>query len=69
MVGIAGSTFPTGKANKIISPPAIPVIPINVGDWVFFILELMAISAGWSDYPMTFKSIPNYTPRRGLERV
>jgi hypothetical protein len=39
MVGIADSIFPTGKANKIISPPAIPIIPISVGEWVLFILE------------------------------
>jgi hypothetical protein len=36
MVGTAGSIFPTGKTNKIISPSA---IPINVGAWVLLILE------------------------------
>jgi hypothetical protein len=39
MVGIADSILPTGKANKITSPPAIPVIPISVEEWVLFILE------------------------------
>jgi len=28
----------------------------------------MAISAEWSVYPVTFKTAPNYAPRRGLER-
>src|SRR5580704_9016109 len=33
-----------------------------------FHIGAMAESAGWSDYPATFKTAPNYTPRRGLKR-
>jgi hypothetical protein len=39
MVGIAGSTFPTGKPNRIVPPAVIPTMPINVGAWVLFMLE------------------------------
>jgi hypothetical protein len=41
MVGVADSTFPMVKADMIVSPPAIPIIPIGVGAWVLLILEQM----------------------------
>ena len=68
MVGVADSTFPIAKADTIISPPAIPIIPIGVGAWVLLILEQMAISAKWRDYPVTFK-LPRITRRGEDERV
>ena len=67
IVGIAGSSFSIGKPSRIISPPAIPIIPVNVVARSLFILEQMAISAGWSAYPAIFKTAPNYTPRKTRE--
>ena len=39
MVGTAGSIFPIGKPNMIISPPAIPIIPISRVAWSLSIVE------------------------------
>lgn len=66
MAGVADSTFPMVKADMIVIPPTIPIIPIGVGAWVLLILEQMAISAKWRDYPVTFK-LPRIT-RRGEGR-
>ena len=67
MVEIAGSTFPTGKANKITSPPAIPVIPMNVEECVLFILEQWLFLQG-GVITGDFQNCPECTPRRGLKR-
>ena len=68
MVGVADSTFPMVKADMIVSPPAMPIIPIGVGAWVLLILEQMAISVKRRDYPATFK-LPRITRRGEDERV
>ncbi len=45
MVGIAESIFSIGRASRIVSPAAIPIIPISVEAWRLFILEQLVLFA------------------------
>src|SRR6266496_6419589 len=45
MVGIAESILSIGRASRIVSPAAIPIIPISVEAWRLFILEQLVLFA------------------------
>ncbi len=67
MAGVADSTFSMVKADMIVSPPAMPIIPIGVGAWVLLIFGANGYFREMVCLPGDFQTVPNHTPWRGRE--